>query len=254
MRHVQFNYPESCVRVNVPDLVTLTAFLRARAMSNGARGFALATLNMDHVSRMRRDRGLRAVLAAQDLVLADGHPVVWLSRLAGRRVDLLPGADLVMPLAAWAGPQGVALVGADHVTLARAAARMEQAGVRVVLRLVAPMGLRADSAAAGDVLDTIRQSGAALCFLGLGVPLQERLALRGRGVAPNVGFISVGAGLDFLGGRRRRAPRWMRRVALEWLWRMGQEPRRLAPRYVRAVRALPPEALRALRLRIRRRG
>ncbi|WP_197470813.1 WecB/TagA/CpsF family glycosyltransferase, partial [Sulfitobacter sp. HI0054] len=77
----------------------------------------------------------------------------------------------------------------------------------------------------------------------------EILAARGRDIAPGVGFASIGAGLDFLAGRQRRAPKWMRMLALEWLWRAMQSPQRLVPRYARCFAILPRLTLAAWRAR-----
>jgi len=95
----------------------------------------------------------------------------------------------------------------------------------------------------------VAESGAGLVFLALGAPKQERLAARGRALQPELGFVSIGAGLDFLAGSQRRAPRLVRRLALEWLWRAGSDPKRLAGRYARCAAILPGHALRAWRMR-----
>jgi UDP-N-acetyl-D-mannosaminuronic acid transferase (WecB/TagA/CpsF family) len=63
-----------------------------------------------------------------------------------------------------------------------------------------------------------------------------------------VGFASIGAGLDFLAGRQHRAPAWVRRLRLEWLWRALSSPRRLIPRYTKCLAILPGEVVKALRL------
>ena len=88
-----------------------------------------------------------------------------------------------------------------------------------------------------------------LCLLALGAPKQEQLAARGREMTPRTGFASIGAGLDFLGGGQRRAPSWMRRIGIEWLWRALSSPRRMIPRYMRCVAILPGQVTQALKLR-----
>lgn len=83
----------------------------------------------------------------------------------------------------------------------------------------------------------------------MGAPRQERLAALGRELAPQAGFASIGAGLDFLAGTQVRAPEWVRELALEWLWRMLQAPRRLFPRYVACAAIMPAQVVAALRQR-----
>lgn len=221
-------------------------------------GFALATINLDHLVKMRSDAAFARAYGRQDMVVADGNPIVLLSRLAGRPVELLPGSDLIRPLCRMAGEAGVpvAMVGSDEATLQAAADRLEAEtkGLRVVLRHAPPMGFDPDGAAAADILKRLEADGVGLCFLALGAPKQERLAARGRELAPHVGFASIGAGLDFISGRQARAPMWVRRLAMEWVWRALGDLRRLGPRYARCIAILPGLAVGALRLRMSKDG
>lgn len=248
---MQFAYGSTLIRVNMPDRAALMTEIAQRLRAR--RGFALATINLDHLVKLRDDHAFRDAYAAHDLIVADGNPIVWLSRLAHRPVGLVTGSDLVIPLARLAATEGVgiALVGTTDDALAASAAEIgrQAPGCRIVARIAPPMGFDPDSAAAEDLLLAVRNSGAGLCFLALGAPRQERLAARGREIAPQVGFASIGAGLDFLAGNQKRAPEWVRRIAMEWVWRMLSAPRRLVPRYARCAAVLPVEAVAALRQR-----
>lgn len=248
---MNFTYSDRTIRVNMPDHTALMAELTRRFRAG--EGFALATINLDHLVKLRADDGFRRAYAAQDLVVADGNPIVWLSRLARQPVTLVPGSDLVMPLSRLAAAEAVpiALIGTTDAALDAAAAQIEaQApGASIVARIAPPMGFDPESPDAGEMLRRIEASGARLCFIALGAPKQERLAARGRRETPSVGFASVGAGLDFLAGNQHRAPIWVRRIAMEWAWRMLSAPRRLVPRYARCAAILPGEAVNALRQR-----
>lgn len=241
VRAVEFAVESGVIRVNMPDRATLLAEV-ARRLSAG-EGFALATINLDHLVKLREDAAFRAAYLAQDLVTADGNPIVWMSRAAGRPVSLVPGSDMVEPLCrvAAAAGVGVALVGGRAETLARAATELEARvpGLKVVLQVAPPMGFDPAGEGADAVLRQVAASGARLCFLALGAPKQEILAARGRQAAPAVGFAGVGAGLDFIAGAQARAPGWVRMIAMEWLWRAASNPRRLARRYWRAGLAFP---------------
>ncbi|MFN3953861.1 MAG: WecB/TagA/CpsF family glycosyltransferase [Pararhodobacter sp.] len=252
---MEFLFPPHRIAITHADAAALLAEVSARLQRG--QGFALATINLDHLAKLRGDAAFRVAYAAQDLVVADGNPVVWLSRLAGRPVRLVPGSDLVVPLAQVAARNGapVALLGATEETLSAAASALQTLvpGLEIVARLAPPMGFDPEGPQAGAMLDALQQSGARLCFLALGAPKQEILAARARTRLPQTGFASIGAGLDFLAGTQRRAPAWMRALALEWLWRMASNPARLMPRYARAARVLPGQAVAALRLRLGRR-
>lgn len=248
---MKFTYNGQTIRVNMADHPALLAEITRRMRSH--EGFALATINLDHLVKLRHDPGFRDAYAAHDLVVADGNPIVWLSRLARRPVTLVTGSDLVLPLTRLAAVEDVpiALLGTTDQALAAASASLLQQvpGARIVARIAPPMGFDPDSPAAGDLLRRVESSGARLCFLALGAPKQEGLAARGRRETPTVGFASIGAGLDFLAGNQTRSPLWVRRLAMEWAWRMMTAPGRLIPRYARCFAILPGEIVAALKQR-----
>ena len=240
--------------VNTANSDELLAALGARLAAG--EGFSVATLNLDHLVKLRSDPEFRRAYQEHSHVVADGWPVVLLRWLAGQPVNLVPGSDLVGPLMAHAVRLRVPVgfVGSTDTALTRAAAALEAEypGLDVVARISPPFGLDPEGPEADAALDALAASGARLCLLALGAPRQERLAARARARLPGCGFVSVGAGLDFVAGSQRRAPRWMRRSGLEWLWRMLNDPRRLAWRYLRCAMILP--SLTGAALRIRRHG
>ena len=248
---MQFRFADQTIAVNVPDRDTLLAEVRARFRAG--TGFALATINLDHLVKLRAQPGYRAVYAAQDLVVADGNPIVWLSRLAGRPVALVPGSDLLVPLLTLADEESVpvAFFGSTPDVLASAAARLTRQipGLRVVWTGSPPMGFDPGGPDARQALESMQAAGARLCVVSLSAPRQESFALFGRSVAPSIGFCGFGAGLDFVAGQQIRAPLWMQRLALEWLWRALSSPRRMIPRYAACAAVLPGLVLEALRMR-----
>ena len=240
------------VTVNVTGRDALLADL-GRRFEEG-RGFSVATINLDHVVKLARDPAFRAAYAEHSHVTADGNPIVWLERLSGRgNVALVPGSELVRPVAELAAAKDVpvALFGATDASLTAAARALEAQvpGLRVVLTLAPPMGFDPDSEAAGEMIDRIGRSGARLVFLALGAPKQERFAARAAARLPQAGFLSIGAGLDFVSGAQTRAPAWVRAIAAEWIWRLGGNPRRLAARYGACLLAMPGLTRRALAAR-----
>lgn len=239
------------VTVTVPDQAALLADL-ARRFAAG-EGFSVATLNLDHVVKLARNPQFRDAYHAHTHVTADGNPIVWLSRLAGQEVKLLPGSELIDPLAGLAARMGVkvALFGATEAALEAAAAQLvsRHPGLEVALTRAPAMGFDPLDDAAVEDIDAIGASGAGLCFLALGAPKQEIFAARAQAQLPAVGFVSIGAGLDFIAGTQTRAPAWVRALAAEWLWRLLSDPRRLAARYGACIAVLPELTGRALRAR-----
>ena len=228
--------------VNFPTEAALLADIEVR-LKRG-QGFAIATLNLDHVVKMRRNAGFLRAYRAHSHVVADGNPIVWLSRLSGRgEVSLVPGSELIEPVAALAARLGtpLAFLGSTDTVLRAAAQALEadHPGLKVAACLAPPYGFDPDGEAADRMLDQVVASGARICLLALGAPKQEVLAARGIARHPQMGFLSIGAGLDFIAGHQTRAPVWVRKIAMEWLWRMLSNPRRLARRYLDCALILP---------------
>ncbi|MFN3846204.1 MAG: WecB/TagA/CpsF family glycosyltransferase [Paracoccaceae bacterium] len=248
---MNFNFPDHTIRVNIPNRTTLLDAVRER-LGTG-RGFALATINLDHLVKLRTSASYRAIYAEQDLVVADGNPIVWLSYLAGNPVMLVPGSDILRPILKLAAEEQapVGFFGSSPDVLTEAARRLslEIPSLRLVWTGSPRMGFDPTGEEARAALDAMHVAGVRLCIVSLSAPRQEAFAAFGRSVTPEIGFCGFGAGLDFVVGEQVRAPLWMRKVALEWLWRALSAPRRLLPRYAACAAILPAEALDALRQR-----
>jgi exopolysaccharide biosynthesis WecB/TagA/CpsF family protein len=212
-------------------------------------------MNLDHVVKLRRDPAFRQAYAAQTHVTADGRPIVWMSALAGRPVDLVTGSDLVDPLVALCAEVNapIALLGSTQDVLDQAAAelRARHPGLEVAALIAPPMGFDPEGAASDAIVKDLARSGARVCLLALGAPKQEIFAAHALQKLPGLGFVSVGAGIDFIAGVQVRAPRGMRVLALEWLWRLAGNPRRLFGRYFACIGVVPGLAQTALVYRFR---
>lgn len=248
---MKFTFADTVITITHPDAASVLAAVQQRLTAG--KGFALATINLDHLVKLRANAAFRAAYALQDMVVADGNPVVWLSRLAGQPVSLVPGSDLVLPLVRVAARVGrsVVLFGSTAAALEGAAQTLREQvpGVKISQTIAPEFGFDPSGAAAETLLTRIGQDGPCLCLIALGAPKQEQFAALGRKIAPQVGFASIGAGVDFLSGHQHRAPEWARRFAVEWLWRMMQSPKRLLPRYLSCAAILPGQALSAMRQR-----
>ncbi|WP_050761505.1 WecB/TagA/CpsF family glycosyltransferase [Jannaschia sp. CCS1] len=241
------------VKVTVPNRAAFLDDLRAHLVAGS--GFAVATLNLDHVVKLHRDLTFRAAYAAHDYVTADGRPIVWLSRLAGSPVELVTGSDLMEPLFALAAETKtpVAFFGSSQEVLDTAKAQLEARfeGLNIEAAIAPPMGFDPMGPDADMRIAELDQSGARLCLLAFGAPKQEIFAARATAALPHMGFVSIGASLDFIAGAQKRAPRLVRVLAAEWLWRMLSNPRRMVSRYMACLGILPTLTGEALRLRWR---
>ena len=234
-------------RINVPD----EAWLIDRIVQDAGegRGGTVFTINLDHLHKLRRDASFRAAYARATYVTADGMPVVLLARSAGVDIERVTGADLVLPLCRAAAAAGVAIYffGTRTEILDRAVERLrlEIPGLRVSGVEAPPMGFDPHGEVAREAAERIAASGAGICFVALGAPKQELFANAALTWSEGVVYLGVGAALDFLAGERRRAPRPLQRIGLEWAWRTAQEPRRLLPRYLKSAAWLLGYLLRA---------
>lgn len=222
------------VAINLPTLRAAHGEVVDR-VSRGL-GFSLFTLNLDHLARIRTNSRYRAAYQRAPLVTADGWPVVWLANRRNIRLERTCGADLVDPVCRSAalheipvfflGPGRTSQLSALSV-LAKRHPALKVAGFYAPNISNIPTRNEVEM-----VARRLNESGARLCFVCLGAPKQELLADALAPLCARVGFLCVGAALDFISGHSRRAPLWLRRAGLEWLWRLLGDPKRLALRYL----------------------
>ncbi|HEV2972913.1 MAG TPA: WecB/TagA/CpsF family glycosyltransferase [Pirellulales bacterium] len=209
----------------------------------------VVTPNADHAVLFQENMKLRQAYASASLVLVDGMPLLLAAKLLRRGVpERVPGSDLVPALfsAAGEGPETrrslrIYLLGAAPGVAERAADRIKAmwTGVDVVGCYSPPLGFERNPGENEAILARIAQSKCDVLIVGLGAPKQELWVLEHQTHIAAPVALCVGATIDFLAGEKARAPRWMRCVGLEWLHRLGSEPRRLARRYLRDAIHLP---------------
>ncbi|MCU0819613.1 MAG: WecB/TagA/CpsF family glycosyltransferase [Beijerinckiaceae bacterium] len=218
------------------NLATLDAAVDAAiGRAREHRGFRLFTLNLDHLVKRRDDTAFRRAYELADFVSADGAPVAVLARRQGAPLERTTGADLVEPLCAAAAREGIpiAFFGATTDTLEISAKNLcaRYPGLKIVYCEAPPFGFNPTSAAAEEAGRRIAESGARMVFVALGAPKQELFAAHMADKTPALGFICIGAALDFIAGTQSRAPLVFQKTGLEWLWRLATNPGRMARRY-----------------------
>ncbi len=199
------------------------------------RGGTVFTPNVDHVVMAEHDGVFREAYARVSLSVVDGMPVLWAARSLGEPLpEKISGSDLVPALLDRAASRGwsVYLLGGAEKSAERASRALEQRHVRVAGFSAPHVPVSASPADHRTLAETIAAANPDLVFVGLGAPKQELFAdAVAERVKPAV-LIGVGATIDFLAGVVPRAPPWMSRAGLEWLYRLGREPRRLWRRYL----------------------
>lgn len=211
----------------------------AELLSRLDRGLVF-TLNPDHLYHLQRNRDFLAAYRQADYITSDSKYVYWSLGWIGRRIrEKVSGSDIV-PSFCWHHRDNpnvkVFLLGAAPGIAQRALERINaRCGRGVVIAAHSPsMNFVNDEAEIDAVIAKINDSGANVLIVGLGAPKQEIWMVKHRHRMRGVEvFMGVGATIDYEAGAVARAPRWMTRSGLEWVYRITTEPRRYWRRYLR---------------------
>jgi N-acetylglucosaminyldiphosphoundecaprenol N-acetyl-beta-D-mannosaminyltransferase len=197
---------------------------RVAAACAGGDPLQIITINAEMTMQARTDPALGDVLRRAGLVLPDGSGVVWALRRRGWPVHKLPGVEFVEHVAAWAAREGkrVFLFGGAEGVADRAAEVLRRRHAGLIVAGTCSGYFRPDEE--GRVCDLIRAATPDILFVALGVPRQELWIDRHQASLGIPVAMGVGGSFDVLADRVKRAPLAMRRMNLEWLFRLWQEP------------------------------
>jgi len=238
------------------DRLTLDGAIAAidELVSSG-QGGAVFTPNVDHVVEYQDNARLREAYEAASLSLVDGVPVLWASHLLGEPLpEKVSGSDLVMPLLRHAAKRGwrvFLLGGGDGVAeMAKRSLETSIPGIDVVGALSPRIDMRQESAVRAPVVEAVGSAKPHIVIVALGAPKQELFIHETREALRPAVLLGLGASLDFIAGTVPRAPGWISRSGLEWLFRLSREPKRLWRRYL----LRDPKFLLILARSVRKRG
>jgi len=215
------------------DKIGLDTALRRITERDPASPFAfVVTPNVDHLVRLEHDTVLATLYAQAWLTVCDSRILELIGRMSGERIDIAPGSDLTARLfdTAIDPAEPLTIIGGNRAVIDAVTARY---GLKDVRWHEPPMGLRNNPEAVAECARFVAENPSRFVLICVGSPQQEMIAeaCLDRGDCTGVG-LCVGASLDFLGGKARRAPVWIQRARLEWLHRLVQEPGRMWRRYL----------------------
>ena len=197
----------------------------------------VVTPNVDHIVRLKRDESFRAIYRNAALVLTDGVPLLWAARFLGTPIkEKISGSDLLPRLCEVAAKKGYRLFflggrpGAAE--LAAENCRRLYPGIKICGVYSPPMGFENDHPELDKINGMIKKAAPDLLFVGLGSPKQEKWIYANKEICKVPVSIGIGVSFEFMAGIVKRAPRWMQKIGLEWLWRLAMEPVRLWRRYL----------------------
>ena len=197
----------------------------------------IVTPNVDHIVRLQSDTRFRAAYEQAALVLADGMPLVWASRFLGTPLkEKVSGSDLMVEHCRDASRRGhkVFFMGGRPGAVEKAKQNLElkYPGLSVVGTYCPPLGFENDPGEMQKIIGLLRRASPDVLYVGVGTPKQENWIHQNFRQLDVPVCIGVGATFDFVSGIVRRAPVFFQRNALEWFWRLAQEPGRLWRRYL----------------------
>lgn len=220
-----FGYP-----VHLVDKAEAGAFVKS-ALAHG-RTLQVVTLNPEMMMQGDQNPELGQVLRTADLILPDGAGLVWALRKRGHSVNRLPGIEFSESLLTWAAEtdQPVALVGATQDTLTLAVENLQKrfSGLRIVYQ---HHGFFKPGEEEAAIVKACAETDPKIVLAALGVPRQEVWINHYKALFPGAVMVGVGGSLDVWSGKTLRAPVWMRRLNLEWLYRISSEPWRIKRTY-----------------------
>lgn len=202
-----------------------------REYAEAKKGAWIVTLNTEMLARSNKEPEYQSLLQSADLIVADGMPLVWASQkkkncdaIAGRTT----GVDLVEDLLTQAPIYDFAILGgvAPEKTLDY---RFKTASDHCKFLFTGMVDCSSEQV--DEFVEQIKSNNIRLVYLALGVPKQDKLALLLREKLPEVIFLGIGGTFEILGPDGGRAPAWMQKSGMEWLYRFSREPGRLWKRY-----------------------
>ncbi len=214
----------------------------------------VVTPNLDHIVLIEKDKEFRRAYKKADLILADGKPLIWISKWLKRPIkEKVSGSDLFPQVCKMAAENGfsIFILGAMEGVAQKAAQKLKKTypGLMVVGYYSPPHGFENNEDEINNIVDMINKSNADILAVALGAPKGEKFIYQVRNRISVSVSMQIGATIDFIAGRIKRAPKWMSNHGLEWLYRIFQDPKRMFKRYVRDAWEIIPIIIRYSRKR-----
>ncbi|MFQ6083219.1 MAG: WecB/TagA/CpsF family glycosyltransferase [Candidatus Aminicenantia bacterium] len=195
------------------------------------------TPNVHRVVFAKKDEHIKEIYDKADLLLPDGIPLIWASKLLGKPLkERVTGSDLLPLFCQIASKKGYRLffLGAEPGIAKKAKNTLinKNPGLQIIGTYSPPYGFENDDIEIKKIIKLIKEKRPDVLFIGLGFPKEEKFLWRHKEKLQVPVSIGIGATFDFIVGKLKRAPKWMQRIGMEWFFRLCQEPRRLWKRYL----------------------
>lgn len=205
----------------------------------------VVTPNVDHIVKLEKDKEFKEVYKNADLILTDGMPLIWISKMKSTPIkEKVSGSDLFPKVCKLASKKSykMFLLGAVEGVAVKAAQNLQERynGLNVVGTYSPSYGFEKKEDEIEKIIKMINETKPDILAVGLGAPKQEKFIYKFKDRLNVPVSLAIGASIDFEAGNIRRAPKCMQKCGLEWLYRLCKEPRRMYKRYlIDDVKILP---------------
>lgn len=225
------------LNTHVDNLTMEEAVEEARKLILERRNSYVVTPNVDHIVKIEHDRLFKEIYEGADLVLTDGKPLIWMSRLLGTPIkEKISGSDYFPEVCKMAAREGfsVFLLGAAEGVAKKAALNLmkKYQNLKIAGVYSPSYSFENDVQEISNIIRRINRAKPDILCIGLGTPKQEKFYHQYKDLLNVPLTLHIGATIDFEAGVVKRAPKWISYAGMEWLYRLLREPRRLYKRYL----------------------
>lgn len=223
--------------VLVDNLTTDEVLDKIELLISNRKPEYLVTPNVDHIIKLQSDKEFQEIYKKANLVLADGMPLLWAAKILGTSiVEKISGSDIFPRICKLAAEKGykIFFLGGRPGAAKKAGEVLKSKfiGLNIVGIYSPPFNFEYDAEENNKIVTMIKDCEPDILFVGLGAPKQEKWIYKYKELCQVPVSIGIGVTFEFVAGIIKRAPLWMQKVGLEWLWRVFMEPRRLWKRYL----------------------
>ncbi|MGG7078802.1 WecB/TagA/CpsF family glycosyltransferase [Clostridium sardiniense] len=226
-----------CLNIEVDNLTMDEAINEVDRLIQKKVPSYVVTPNVDHIVKLEKDEEFKNVYKDADLILTDGMPLIWISKLKGNPIkEKVSGSDLFPKVCELANDKGysIFLLGAAEGVADKAAANLMEKykGLNIVGTYSPSYGFENKDDEIEKIINILNRCKPDILAVGLGAPKQEKFLYKYKYKLNIPVSLAIGASIDFEAGNINRSPKWMQKSGLEWFYRLCKEPRRMFKRYI----------------------
>jgi len=225
------------MNIHIDNVTTQEALEKITYLVENTKKSYVVTPNVDHIVKLQQDNEFLEIYKNASLILTDGQPLIWISKLYGKPIkEKISGSDLFPKACELAADKGYKMffLGAAEGVADIAAQKLtaKYPGLDVIGTYSPQMGFENDPDELKKIIEIINELSPDILIVALGAPKQEKFFYRHKEQLNVSLALMIGASLDFEAGIVKRCPPWMSRYGLEWFYRLCMEPKRMFKRYL----------------------